>query len=130
MVWTIDNYKELKTTNLIKNDNVCFPVPPNIPSNIDLEDYFHPDKIKSRNLNLKYYVTETHLSGYYVWNGAIFKLLGINSSIIADNYYGYQHRGGAWPEYRRQDYDAATRLTYALFRRIESELNRTPDDMA
>jgi hypothetical protein len=40
----------------------------------------------------------------------IFSYLGLNKYYVATAAYGYEHKGGYWPEFRPNDYEALERL--------------------
>lgn len=55
-------------------------------------------------------------------NEKIFNVLSISSKkSFASNAYGYECSGGAWPECKRNDYEALTRLVIELYKIIESQ---------
>ena len=76
-------------------------------------------------IDLEYIVYSRHLYLYtncppYTEgeNHAIFHLLDIKASFaFAEKYYGYQPHGGIWPSYHEDDFEAATRLVKALYRK-------------
>ena len=55
-------------------------------------------------------------------NSKIFDILSISSKeAFAAKAYGYEHNGGAWPECKRNDYEALTRCVIELFKLIEKD---------
>lgn len=59
-------------------------------------------------------------------NSVVFDVLGINQerkNHMAESLYGYRTRncgeGADWPEYRHNDFEAATLLVKAIYRRID-----------
>jgi len=71
----------------------------------------------------KYIVGGNHLMNYSSDNGAIFDFLKLNKHTVADECYGYENRGGGWPEAHGGDYHALTRLVLYLFKRLKSKLS-------
>ena len=62
----------------------------------------------------EYTVQRSHLNVKYDRNDRIFILFGLNKEIFCSEMYGYRPFGGGWPESRRHDYRALTRVVLAL----------------
>lgn len=72
-------------------------------------------KINER--ELKYVVSDDHLYGENCFNDTIFVALGItNISEFCSKCYGYGAGGGAWPQFKQEDFTAATSLVNELQR--------------
>ena len=70
--------------------------------------------------DIEYTVQKSFLANYGDDNGKIFQNLKISKSDIAKQAYGYSSRGGDWPECKKDDYPALTRLVVELYRIIEA----------
>lgn len=54
-------------------------------------------------------------------NAMIFDLLNVNKITFCEKYYRYLPSNGSWPEYKENDFSAATRVVMALFELIEKD---------
>lgn len=71
---------------------------------------------------IRYNVERKYLSYPRGQNDQVFIGLGIlNKEKYCEEAYDYPPEGGAWPEYKYGDYDAATRVVKALFKIIEDK---------
>lgn len=71
--------------------------------------------------NIRYCVYPKFLMEPSANNEKIFNVLSIPSKeVFASNAYGYESAFGSWPECRRDDYKALTRLVIELYKIIES----------
>lgn len=75
-------------------------------------------------MGISYGVTKRYLSNLHdkYNNDKIFIILGIeNVHTFCSNHYGYEATMGIWPEFKDDDFSAATRLVKALFKIIEDK---------
>lgn len=73
-------------------------------------------------LDIKYQVRSCYMWNMQdSYNDRIFNKLGIeNPKDFCKAYYGYPPNSGTWPEFRENDFSAATRVVKALFKVIEN----------
>lgn len=70
--------------------------------------------------NIEYRVRSRFLQEPHLNNEAIFNVLSISSKEdFASNAYGYECKGGSWPECKPLDYAALTRCVIELYKIIE-----------
>lgn len=86
-------------------------------------------KIPETNKILNYTVHEQFLASDKGLNTEIFDLLGIDNYEIAGKCYGYTSYIGSWPEYKINDYKAATKLVLKLYEIIEKNTSIKNQDI-
>jgi hypothetical protein len=78
---------------------------------------------KYNNISYIQKVRKDYLSNIRTNNDTIFVVLKLNKMQVATKAYGYESVDGFWPECRKGDYAALTRLVIFLFEEIEKREN-------